>query len=286
MPAVRRVLVVGAGVGGCAVAALLAEAGVEVQLVEQKSELAGIGSGISLQGNAMRVLRQIGVWDEVRDNGYAFDSLAFRAPDEHGSLVAEVQDARTGGPDLPAGLGIYRATLADILARRVRQLGGQIRFSASPTKLMDHRDEVEVAFQDGSIEGYDLVIGADGVNSAVRRLMGIELSPRSSGIGVWRVFVPRPAGVTRTELYYGGPSNLAGYTPTGQDWMYAFISEPATDRSAMTQQEQLALMRELATAYHGPWDDIRASMTGGCQIVCVRRLAGRTERIDSYVYDG
>src|SRR4051794_27987943 len=101
MPAVRSVLVIGAGAAGTATAILLAERGVSVDLVDVKPDIGALGSGITLQGNALRVFRQLGVWDEIAERGYPFNSLGIRAPDPHGTLVAEIPDARTGGPDLP-----------------------------------------------------------------------------------------------------------------------------------------------------------------------------------------
>jgi 2-polyprenyl-6-methoxyphenol hydroxylase-like FAD-dependent oxidoreductase len=79
-------------------------------------------------------------------------------------------------------------------------------------------------------------------------------------MGIWRAFGPRPASVTRTDLIYGGPSYIAGYCPTGEDSLYAYIVEPARDRSGLSPAEQLAAMRDLAAAYHGPWDDIRDTL--------------------------
>src|SRR5947209_11043150 len=115
VPAVTTALVVGGGAAGAATAILLAEAGVAVDLVEIKPEPTAVGSGITLQGNALRVLRQLGVWEHVRAAGYAFDSLGLRAPDPAGTLIAEIPDVRTGGDDLPATLGMPRPELARIL---------------------------------------------------------------------------------------------------------------------------------------------------------------------------
>src|SRR5512132_900323 len=81
VPAVRSVLVVGAGAAGTATAILLAEAGVSVDLIDVKPDVSTLGSGITLQGNALRVLRQLGVWDQVAQRGFAFDTLGLRAPD-------------------------------------------------------------------------------------------------------------------------------------------------------------------------------------------------------------
>jgi len=261
MPAVSSVLVVGSGLAGTAAAIHLAAAGVGVDLIEIRPQAAALGSGITLQGNALRELRSLGVWDAVRAHGYAFDVTGIRAPDPAGSVVAEIPDARTGGPDLPAVLGMPRPELARILLDRATDAGVKVRFGLTHTELRGDEDGVDVTFSDGSTGRYDLVIGADGIRSWTRRALGIELETHSVGMGIWRAFGPRPASVTRTDLYYGGPSFIAGYCPTGEDSLYAYIVEAAQDRSTLTPDEQLATMKELSAAYHGPWDEIRATLT-------------------------
>ncbi|MCF6507227.1 2-polyprenyl-6-methoxyphenol hydroxylase [Blastococcus sp. MG754426] len=261
MPAVSNVLVVGAGLAGAGAAIHLAAAGVAVDLVEIKPEVTALGSGITLQGNALRELRSLGVWDRVQDAGYAFDVTGIRAPDPDGTVVAEIPDAKTGGPDLPAVMGMPRPELARILADRAAQVGVKVRFGTTFTELAQDHDGVDVTFFDGSTGRYDLVIGADGVRSWTRRALGINLDTRSVGMGIWRAFGPRPASVTRTDLYYGGPSYIAGYCPTGEDSLYAYIVEDAQDRSALSPDEQLATMKQLSQAYHGPWDEIRETLT-------------------------
>ena len=261
MPAVANVLVVGAGAAGAATAILLAREGVSVDLVDIKPDIGATGSGITLQGNALRVLSQLGVWEQVAERGYAFDTLGIRAPDPSGTLVAELDDARTGGPDLPATLGMYRPDLARILVEQAKACGAKVRFGTTFTELRQDADGVDVTFADGGTGHYDLLVGADGIRSWTRRQLGISLETRSTGMGIWRVFAPRPESVTRTDLVYGGPSYIAGYCPTGEDTLYAYLVERAQDRSALSPYEQLAVMRELAEGYHGPWDDIRASLT-------------------------
>jgi 2-polyprenyl-6-methoxyphenol hydroxylase-like FAD-dependent oxidoreductase len=261
MPAVNNVLVVGAGLAGAGVAIHLATAGVAVDLVEIKPEVTALGSGISLQGNALRELKSLGLWDQVEAAGFAFDTTGIRAPDPNGTVVAEIADAKTGGPDVPAGMGMPRPELARILVDRAAEVGVKVRFGTTFTELAQDDDGVDVTFADGSAGRYDLVVGADGIRSWTRRALGINLETKSVGMGIWRSFGPRPASVTRTDLYYGGPSYIAGYTPTGEDSLYAFIVEDAQDRSALTPDEQLATMKQLSRAYHGPWDEIRETLT-------------------------
>ncbi|WP_229075968.1 FAD-dependent monooxygenase [Actinoplanes sp. DH11] len=261
MPAVRNVLVVGGGAAGAAAAILLAEGGVAVDLVDVKPDVAAIGSGITLQGNALRVLRELGVWDAVAAQGYGFDTLGLRAPDPAGTLVAELTDLRTGGPDLPATLGMYRPALARILIDRAAAAGAKVRFGSCPDRLEQDGDTVLVTFTDGSTGRYDLVVGADGIRSWTRRQLGIDAEPRPVGMGIWRAFTRRPASVTRTELIYGGPCYIAGYCPTGADTLYAYLVEDVQHRAGLGPEQALTTMRELSLGYHGPWDEIREHLT-------------------------
>jgi 2-polyprenyl-6-methoxyphenol hydroxylase-like FAD-dependent oxidoreductase len=158
-------------------------------------------------------------------------------------------------------MGMPRPVLARILADRAVESGAKLRLRTTHTALAQDADGVDVTFSDGSTGRYDLVVGADGVKSWTRRAIGVELETRAVGMGIWRAFGPRPASVTRTDLYYGGPSFIAGYCPTGEDSLYAYIVEPAQDRSTLAPAEQLATMKRLSLAYHGPWDEIRELLT-------------------------
>lgn len=278
MSAVRNVLVIGAGSAGTAAAILLAEAGISVDLVEAKPDIAALGSGITLQGNALRVLRQLGIWDEVRAKGYAYDTLGLRAPDAAGTLLVELDELRSGGPDLPANMGMFRPDLARILVDRAVAAGTKIRFGSAPTGLVADEQGVTIDFSDGSTGRYDLVVGADGIHSWTRRTLGIDIEPRPTGMGIWRLFAPRPASITRTDLYYGGSAYIAGYCPTGPDTLYAYLVEDARDDARPTPEQGLAAMLELASAYHGPWDEVRALMTDPDRI--------NYAKFESHVIDG
>lgn len=259
MAAVGNVLIVGGGTAGSALAALLARGGVAVDVAEIKPGAGALGSGITLQGNALRILRDLGVWGRVSASGYAFDVLGLRAPD--GTLIAEIPDARTGGPDLPATLGMNRPELAAVLADAVRDAGATVRFGLTATALDDSGDRVTAHLSDGTAGTYDLVVGADGIRSAVRGLIGVDVSPEPTGMGIWRIHTRRPKGVERTDLAYGGPCFIAGYCPTGPDTMYAYLVEKARPRESIADADKPAHMRALAEGYGGAWDEIRADIT-------------------------
>nr|WP_274636079.1 FAD-dependent oxidoreductase [Microbacterium bovistercoris] len=266
MTAVSTVAVVGAGVAGLAAAIQLAKAGVEVDVFEAKPELSALGSGITLQGNALRALDALGAWEDVRAAGFPFEGLTLRAPGPTAPVVAELPDVKTGGPDYPAGMGMYRPDLAKIMLAHAERAGVRFRFGSTVAGIDDTGDQVEVVVDEAPVGRFDLVIGADGLHSAVRRLIGIDTEPQSTGMGIWRAFVSRPAEVVRTELYYGGPVYIAGYTPTGPDTMYAILVEKAQDRSGVTDAEATQIMLGESMAYGGPWESIRTDLAAGAHV--------------------
>ncbi|MFI9567469.1 FAD-dependent oxidoreductase [Streptomyces rishiriensis] len=268
----KRVLVVGGGTAGNAMTVLLRRAGIDVDLVEARPDGNVRGSGITLQGNALRVLRELGVWDEVREQGFGFDSLGLTTPE---GAVLHVGDVlRTGGDDLPATLGMQRPVLQRILVDAVRASGANVRLGATADILTQDDTSVTVRLSDGVEERYDLVVAADGLHSATRAAIGIDTRPEPTGMSIWRVAAPRPAGVERSDLSHGGPCYIAGYTPTGEDTVYAYLVEPSRDRAAIAPESYAREMRRLAEGYGGAWDEIRDSITDPAQVnyTCFDRM--------------
>ncbi|GAA1685924.1 FAD-dependent monooxygenase [Microbacterium lacus] len=263
MTAVHNVAIAGAGVAGLAAAIQLAKAGVDVEVFESRAELTALGSGITLQGNALRVFDALGVWEDMQAAGYPFVGLNLRAPGPDATVVARMPDVKSGGPDYPSTMGMPRPELARILFAHAEKAGARVRFGARVTGLEQRENGVEVFIGDESAGVFDLLIGADGVNSVVRELIGIQTKPETNGMGIWRTFVSRPAEVESSELYYGGPVYIAGYTPTSEDTMYAFLVEKAQDRVGLTDEEASQIMLEESRAYGGPWNAIRADLEKG-----------------------
>ncbi|MBN9193891.1 FAD-dependent oxidoreductase [Microbacterium sp.] len=263
MTAVAKVAVVGAGVVGLAAAIQLAKAGVEVDIYERKAELSARGSGISLQGNALRVFDALGAWEDLRAAGYPYEGLTLRAPGPGAVRVAELPEVKTGGPDYPAGMGMARADLTRILFEHATRAGARAHFGAEVTALRHVDDSVTLEVGGDVLGTYDLVIGADGLNSTVRALIGIETRPEPTGMGAWRAFVSRPDEVVHTELYYGGSVYIAGYTPTGENTMYALLVGAAADRFGLTDEEGAQIMINESRAYEGPWNAVRADLQSG-----------------------
>lgn len=265
MTTARRVLVIGGGSSGNAVTILLRRADLTVDLVEAKADWnASTGSGITLQGNALRVLRELGVWEQVESSGFPFGTLGVTTPD--GTLLFEADDIKTGGEDLPGTIGMQRPQLQQILIAAVRASGAGIRLGTTAEILDQDAEGVSVRFSDGTEGRYDLVIGADGRNSATRTAIGITERPEPTGMAIWRTPAPRPAGVTRTDLAFGGPAYTAGYCPTSESTLYAYVVEACRDRATIPPESYADEMRRLAGRYGGVWPEIAQHITDPAKV--------------------
>ncbi|WP_405785038.1 FAD-dependent oxidoreductase [Streptomyces sp. NBC_01378] len=261
----RTVLVVGGGAAGNAATILLRRSGIAVDLIEAKEDWnATAGSGITLQGNALRVLRELGVWEQVEKSGFGFGAVGITAPD--GTVLHVAEDLHTGGDDLPATVGMQRPQLQRILIDAVRASGATIRLGVRATSLDQDGDSVTARFSDGSEGRYDLVIAADGLGSTTRAAIGIPDRPEPTGMAIWRIAAPRPAGVTRTNLAYGGPAYIAGYCPTSDTTLYAYVVEGIRDRASIPPESYAEEMRSLAELYGGFWPEITAHISDPAKV--------------------
>ncbi|MFJ4334694.1 FAD-dependent oxidoreductase [Streptomyces sp. NPDC088935] len=265
MSTARKVLVVGGGAAGNAATVFLRRAGIAVDLIEAKDDWnATAGSGITLQGNALRVLRELGVWERVKESGFGFGSVGITAPD--GTVLHVARDLRTGGDDLPATVGMQRPQLQRILIDAVRASGATVRLGTTAEILGQDADGVSIRFSDGGEGRYDLVVAADGMGSTTRAAIGITAKPEPTGMAIWRVAAPRPAGLTRTDLAYGGPAYIAGYCPTSDTTLYAYVVEANRDRAAVPPESYADEMRRLASSYGGFWPEITEHITDPAKV--------------------
>jgi 2-polyprenyl-6-methoxyphenol hydroxylase-like FAD-dependent oxidoreductase len=255
---VQRVLVVGGGITGSVLALALAQRGVEVVLLEIRKNWAGVGHGITLQGNALKAFHQVGVFDEIAKQGFAFDKLRMFAADGH--QIMEIPTPPMGGDAVPPTMGALRSHVGDVLARHVEAAGVDVRLGTTVTEINDTGESVTVRLSDGTTETADLLVAADGIRSKTRAMIGIDTQPRQVGMGIWRVVAKRPAAMDASGVYYGGPKYKAGYTPISNDLCYAFLIEENLDRSFVGEHPNGAVFKEHGQGYGGVWGEVRDSL--------------------------
>jgi 2-polyprenyl-6-methoxyphenol hydroxylase-like FAD-dependent oxidoreductase len=251
-------LVVGGGIAGSMLSLALAQRGVRVDLAEITKDWRGVGHGITLQGNALAAFARVGVLDDVLRRGVPFDTLRMRQAD--GTLIAELPTPRTGGQDLPATMGALRSDLQAVLRDRVYAAGVNVRLGLSVRAIATDEQPARAEFTDGSVGEYDLIVGADGIRSAVRGLLGITTGPQPSGMSIWRVVADRPAELDCAELYYNGPRYKAGYSPISADKCYAFLLDTDGVRADFGGKPDWELMYDRSAGYGGTWGKVRETI--------------------------
>ena len=189
MKKLERIGVVGAGLGGTATAALLARAGFDVRLYEQAPAFARIGAGIHVGPNVMKIMRRIGVEDELNDIGSHPEYWFSRAADD-GRYIARIplnlaQDEGRFGAHY---ITIHRGDFHRLMANAVG--ADSIRFSKRLSDAEEVGDEVRVTFEDGTEDVVDLLVGADGLYSRVRELILGEEEPIYTGYVGHRAIIP------------------------------------------------------------------------------------------------
>ncbi|WP_031469659.1 FAD-dependent monooxygenase [Sciscionella sediminilitoris] len=162
-----RILVSGAGVAGLSAGIDLARAGHTVEIVERAGHLRTNGSPIDVRGDAVGVIEQMGCLDEVVEHSITMtEGAKFVAED--GSVIAPQPMAETNDSD--DDVEIPREDLMRILREALPE-DAQLRFEDSVRSLSDDGTEVTVVFESGQQGRYDIVVGADGAHSTVRRLV-------------------------------------------------------------------------------------------------------------------
>ena len=176
-------LVVGAGLGGLTFAIAWQRAGGTATVVERaRTNVAGAG-GIGLHPNAQAVLHHLGLRDRAR--GFATEIR----------LYADAWGAPTWA--------VHRADLIQLLTEELAN--DTVSFGMSPVQMALSGDRVTVTFNNGSEDRYDVVIGADGVRSATRRLLFHDRAQTFGGACFWRTTLSRQVvdDVSRLSLRDG-----------------------------------------------------------------------------------
>jgi 2-polyprenyl-6-methoxyphenol hydroxylase-like FAD-dependent oxidoreductase len=261
---IRRVLVVGGGVGGLTAAATFARRGVEVVLIERRPAFDIPGVGLGQPANALRVYDTLGVLDEILATGFSYDRMYLFDPARR--LIVEHRFL-LGDERLPAFCALSRLQLHEILLGAVQRAGVEIRLGVTVDEVRETKDRVEVRFSTGQTESFDLLAGFDGIRSTTRlHLVGTAFVPRPSGYGAWRVQAPRPDDVRGMEFLQGIGSKT-GAMPLGNDVMYLFHIRPEAPGADFSGSDRAALFKERLAQYGSYVAEIAASLDESSDIV-------------------
>jgi 2-polyprenyl-6-methoxyphenol hydroxylase-like FAD-dependent oxidoreductase len=231
-----RILIVGGGIAGLALARALEQRGVTADLIERQPTRPNGGAGLYLPGNATRALDQLGLLPEVLER--AFPIRRQRILDWRGKELNSV-DTDTVWHDCGPCLALPRNDMHAMLQGALRRT--EIGFSRSLAGLIQSAQACEVSFEDGSTATYDLVVGADGVNSKVRNLVFSNQPPRYMGNICWRLLTRNTAGIDCWTVMLGNGRTLLALPVSRSDvYVYADLAVEKADIAGFSAQTPLA----------------------------------------------
>jgi salicylate hydroxylase len=186
-----KALIVGGGIGGTTAALALNAAGWQVEVLEQAAAITEVGAGIQLSPNGIRVLEALGVMPALEATVYQPETLSLR----HGRSgreifsipVKQIAERRWGARYLQ----VHRADMLEALKTTLEsQVPYVFRLNSKVAGYSQTTGKATVHLADGRAIDADLVVGADGIHSAIRTQMIGQDKPRYTGNFAWRAVVP------------------------------------------------------------------------------------------------
>ncbi len=204
-----KILIVGAGIGGMALAALLRQRGQQVSVIERASRTDQAGYMITLYPIGSRVLHGLGLFDEFRKRSAEF--RFYEVSNGHGEILHRFdltpiteQFGYTGQ--------ILRRDLVDLLRSAAPDV--PVHMETVLHGIDDRKDHVVVRYQNGTTEEFDGVIGADGIHSATRQMVFGPKPDEATGWGLWVWWADMPDHPRNTVSEFWGHECLLGIYPT------------------------------------------------------------------------
>lgn len=283
----KKILVVGGGIGGMTAAACLLKAGFNVEVYEQASRLGEVGAGIQLSANPMRILRHLGLVGHLEEMGVRPSSYQFKMFDT-GEVLQEIPLGqhyanRHGVPYL----SVHRADLLDALIGAVHESKADaVTLNAKLVSFSEDATSVTLRFQDGGEAHGDVLIGADGIRSIVREQILGQTAVHYTGDQSWRILVP--ADEISPKLWLDtinicvGPGKHGAVYPIRADGlvnMVGCVEYETWDEESWTTRRPWS---ELKADFEGWFDDVQAIIDGADHDECYRWAMNNRPPVDNW----
>jgi 2-polyprenyl-6-methoxyphenol hydroxylase-like FAD-dependent oxidoreductase len=220
-----KAAIIGAGIGGLTTAIALQQAGIDFEIFEAAPELKPVGAGIVMASNAMQVFQRLGIEKRIMEAG--LEIVNAYGVDQSFKLISGLAVKEKVAPLY--GIGSYafhRGRLQQVLLSAIDSK--KIHLTKKLTSLNQDNQKVSLNFEDGSVAESDLVIGADGIKSVVRKILFGEVPLRYSGQTCWRGMtkftLPADKKFSSYEMWGKQKGMRFGFVPTAPDEVYYFTT--------------------------------------------------------------
>lgn len=246
---VRRAIIIGGGIGGLSAAIALRQAGVEAIVYEQAPALRSAGAGLTLWANAMRALEALELAKAILSHAARIRQAEIlnRRGQRLARIYTDALERRYGAPFV----AIQRADLLQILVQALPNTA--IHTGKTFVKYEQDPAGVSAHFMDGQSDRADLLIGADGLHSTVRRQLFPDVSPRYAGYTAWRGLAADEILSQRRETSETwGCGSRFGIVPIGNGQVYWFATANQPEGQKADPAQHRARLETLFRDWHAP----------------------------------
>lgn len=255
MPVSRPILIAGAGIGGLALGLALRRAGLPVAIYEKAAALRPVGWGLQLAPNGMRALGDLGLFARAADSGQVIRGGRILTPRGRvlKAITFEALDVKVGAPTVAINRGKLHQLLLAAFGEQDLHVG------RAAMGFTDRGDSVLLHLADGTTVEGEVLVGADGVHSAIRVQQLGDTPPRYAGYTAWRGLSPRADLVPTGEGgFVLGQGHRFGFAPLGDGSLYWFATYHAQAGEPLPQDPHALLAGRFGDWAH-PVPDLIAS---------------------------
>jgi len=237
-----KILIQGAGIAGCYVAAALSQQGHNVTVVEKKSNIFTRGAGIVLYSNALKCLDYIGVLDKILLKGCTLSGdTEFWSYDS--KLLGKVYFPSIE-KKYPSYVGINRYEFLKILYKTASRYKVKFHFNCFIlNETLNGYLNSKVSLNNGISDNYDLIIAADGTNSSIRQHLFKNQQSVFTNFGLWHSLHLRRPEINEKIIVIGDGFRL-GFVPLDNEYMYTWAAMPEESKYKIPIEQQPAAMKE------------------------------------------
>jgi 2-polyprenyl-6-methoxyphenol hydroxylase-like FAD-dependent oxidoreductase len=249
----KRVLIAGAGIGGCAAAISFAQNGWHVTVIDKLQTIFTYGAGILLYSNALKTLDQLHVLDEVLKNGASMQGNTVFLDSQ--SCEIGILNYKTIDPNYVAYVGIDRQVFLGILFDRAQKLNVSFHFNTSVETCYHTSNGINVTTSNQIFQEYDLFVVANGTNSNIRNALWPNSKSVFSGFGLWHSMHTLHPKISE-KITVIMPDRRFGIIPISNTKMYIWGSVSEKEKRWIDQKNQPAIMKQEFAGLNGFLKDI------------------------------
>lgn len=199
----NNVAIIGAGLAGLILAISLHRQGITCRIYELRHPSTATSGALMLSPNALRILDTLGLYERLSPQGYNFETIHYKNNEQITTDIYLLGHEKLYGYK---ALRVYRQTLLTELRAEVKRLEIPVTYGAKYSHIVSENEHgVEFAFTNGVIASADILVGADGIHSTVRKYIAPQIIPKYTGK------VAITCALDRSNLIYPADSDAESY---------------------------------------------------------------------------